>query len=364
MKELTEIDVEKKPKKAINPLKITAIVLSSLAAVLVLAALGIGFLLWYSGGLHGSMFSSRDNAVPQLEETEPQDALIDADWIDENGNAYHYRDDVISILLMGVDYMGKETKKWDDETVSNGGNADVLALVILDTKTFEFSILYIPRDTIADVIVMDADGNYIDTVRANICNSHSYGDGGPLSCQLTADAVSRLLMGVPVNRYASLHCDAIYTLNQIVGEVKITFDSDCTEIHSTFYQGNTVTLNNYYLKKLLIYRNYDDVDSAYTRGMRSMNVLKAMFDQLKEKIMADPTVALKMLDQLSDYITTDLELSEITYLARNIGKMNFNSDTVVRLQGETTMGEEYAEFHADKEWIHDFVVEKFCVPVQ
>ena len=206
---------EQKPKKSINPLKITAIVLSTLAVLLVLAALGIGFLLWYSGDLHGSMFSSRDNAVPRATEATEQQALIDADWIDENGNAYNYRDDVISILLMGVDYMGEETKLWDEETVSNGGNADVLGLVILDTKTFEFSILYIPRDTMADVIAMDADGNYIDTVRANICTSHSYGDGGALSCQLTTDAVSRLLMGVPVNRYAALNWDAIYTLNQI-----------------------------------------------------------------------------------------------------------------------------------------------------
>ena len=115
---------------------------------------------------------------------------------------------------------------------------------------------------------------------------------------------------------------------------------------------------------LVTYRDYENLDGAYIRGMRIMNVLKALFDQVKEKVMADPAVALEILNQLSDYITTDLELSEITYLARNIGKMNFNSDTVVRLQGETVMGEEYAEFHADQDWIHDFVVEKFCVPVQ
>ena len=28
------------------------------------------------------------------------------------------------------------------------------------------------------------------------------------------------------------------------------------------------------------------------------------------------------------------------------------------------MGEEYAEFHADREWIYDFVVDKFCVPAE
>lgn len=363
MKQQKEMNGEQKPAKSINPLKITAIVLSTLAAVLVLAALGIGYFLWYSGGLRGSMFSSRDSAVPQPTDALEQEVLMDADWIDENGNAYNYQDDVISILLMGIDYMADVEAFWDAEMVSNGGNADMLGLVILDTKTFEFSILYIPRDTVADVIAMDAEGNYIDTVRTNISVSHSYGDGEELSCQLTADAVSRLLMGAPVSRYAALDCDAIYTLNEIVGGVRITFDSDCTELHPSFTQGNTVTLNNLYLSMLVTYRDYDVVDSAYTRGMRIMNVLKALFDQLKGEIMEDPAVALEIFNRLSEYITTDLQLSEITFLARNIGKMDFTSDMVVRLQGETVMGEEYAEFHADQDWIYDFVVEKFCVPV-
>lgn len=363
MKQRRKDNGGQEPEKASNPLKVTAIVLSVLAALLVLLALGIGIFLWYTGGMRGGMFSSRDNAVPQPTEEAAQEALIEADWVDENGNAYNYRDDVISILLMGIDYMADE-KSWDEDTVSNGGNADMLGLVILDTKTFDFSILYIPRDTITDVIAMDADGNYIDTIRTNISVSHSYGDGEALSCQLTADAVSRLLMGVPVNRYAALDCDAIYTLNEIVGGVRITFDSDCTDLHSTFTQGNTVTLNNLYLSMLVTYRDYDNPDSAYIRGMRIMNVLKALFNQLKGDIMEDPTVALDIFNGLADYITTDLDLSEITYLARNIGKMDFSSDTIVRLQGETVMGEEYAEFHADQDWIYDFVVEKFCVPAQ
>lgn len=363
MKQLREKNGEQKLEKSSNSLKITAIVLSTLAAVLVLAALGIGFFLWNSSHLHGSMFSSRDSVVPQPTDATEQEVLIEADWIDENGNAYNYRDDVISILLMGIDYMANE-EIWDEETVSNGGNADMLGLVILDTNTFEFSILYIPRDTIADVIAMDAEGNYIDTVSANISVSHSYGDGEELSCQLTADAVSRLLMGAPVNRYAALNCDAIYALNELIGGVRITFESDCTDVRSFFTKGSTATLNNLQLRTLVTYRDCEVLDSAYTRGMRIMNVMKAMFDQLKEKIVENPAVALEIFNELSEYITTDLKLSEITFLARNIGKMDFSLDTVVSLQGETVLGEEYAEFHADQDWIYDFVVEKFCVPVQ
>lgn len=352
---------EQNQEKSLNPLKITAIVLSSLAVVLVLAAVGLGLYLWNSSSSGSGLFNFRDNEIPQPTDPASQEAAIDADWIDENGNAYNYRDDIISILIMGIDYMGKE-EHWEEGMVSNGGNADMLGLVILNTKTFDFSMLYIPRDTLADVIVMDAEGSYVDTVRTNISESHSYGDGGALSCQLTTDAVSRLLLGAPVNRYAALNCDAIYTLNEIVGGVRITFDSDCTELHPSFTEGNTVTLNNLYLSMLMTYRDYDNLDGSYIRGMRILNVMKAMFDQLKEKIMEDPAVALDILSKLSDYLMTDLDLSEITFLARNIGKMDFSLDTIVSLPGETVMGEKYVEYHADQEWIYDFVVEKFCEP--
>ena len=358
---------EKVEKKPINPLKIAAIVLSVLAVLLVLAAIGIGILFWYTGSMRDSMFSSREEIVVRpTEATEPAKEevkidVVDADWIDENGNAYNYRDDVISILIMGIDYMANEAK-WEEGTISNGGNADVLALVVLDTKTFEFNILYIPRDTMADVIAMDEEGNYIDTIRTNISTSHSYGDGGDLSCRLTEDAVSQLMMGAPVNRYAALHFDAIYTLNNILGGVNITFDADYTEIHSSFRAGNTAKLNNYYFNKMIMYRDLSDPESASTRGLRIMNILKAMFYQLKDKVMEDPTVVLDIVSKLGAHLTTDLEVSEITYLARNIGKMNFSEDTLVRLPGETVMGEEYAEFYADEEWIYNFVVEKFCVP--
>ena len=45
-----------KPKKNGNPMKVTAIVLSSLAAVLVLAAVGVGIFVWYSGSVRGKRF--------------------------------------------------------------------------------------------------------------------------------------------------------------------------------------------------------------------------------------------------------------------------------------------------------------------
>lgn len=360
---------KKKAKRA----KTAAIVFSILAVILVLIAVGIAVFLWYSSSVRGNMFAARTSisaTIPQPEAADPAEtgaaetsAPITADWIDNNGVAYKYRDDVISILLMGIDYMSDESF-WDSKTVSNGGNADVMALVILNTKTFDFSILYIPRDTMADVIAMDAEGNYIDTVRTNISAAHSYGDGKALSCELTADAVSQLLYGVPVNRYIALDYDALYTLNTIIGGLTITFTEDYTNISSAYTKGNTVTMNSWQMRQFITYRNTYDVGGAYDRGVRNMAVLKALFDQCKEEIAADPTVALDFMSQLGSYLTTDLDLSEITFLARNIGKMSFNSDTIIKLPGESVMGEKYAEFCPDEQWLHDFVADSFCVPVQ
>lgn len=366
-KYLRKETAEKKTKKA----KTAAIVFSILAAVLVLIAAGIAVFIWYSGSVRGTMFASRAGVsanIPQPEASDPTEAAeiaapISADWIDEKGVAYNYRDDIISILLMGIDYMNDE-RNWYYETVSNGGNADVMALVILNTKTFDFSILYIPRDTMADVIAMDAEGNYIDTLRTNISTAHSYGDGKELSCQLTAEAVSQLMYGVPVNRYVSLDYDALYALNSIIGGLKITFPEDYTFFNSSYTAGNTVTMNDLQLRTFMTYRSTTDVEGAYNRGVRNMVVLKALFEQCKDEIVADPTVALDFMSQLSSYLTTDLDLSEITFLARNIGKMSFTSDTVIRLPGESVMGEQYAEFYPDEQWLHDFVVDTFCVPAE
>lgn len=89
-------------------------------------------------------------------------------------------------------------------------------------------------------------------------------------------------------------------------------------------------------------------------------MLKAMFDQCKNKIAEEPTVVLDIMSELGSYLTTNLDVREISYLAQNIGKMDFSSDTVIKLPGEVRMGENYAEFYTDKDWLHDFVANTFC----
>lgn len=344
-----------------------AIVLASLAALLVLLAVGAWGFLRYTNTLRAGMFADRSSSQMQKirwqrdeeENVEPKEEGA-PDWIDEDGNEYRYRSDVQTLLVMGIDYMNNPTY-WDSNMVSNGGNADILALVIFDSRNDSMTILYIPRDTMANILMLDEQGNYLDTVFNNISASHSYGDGGSLSCELTADAVSTMLYGVPITRFAAMDFDSIPVINQALGGLELTFSDDFTHIDSSFQKGSTVTLTDKQLERLIRYRDHGELDGAYKRGMRDLKlVVKAMLDQLKRLAKKDPGAVMSVYNKLSPHMTSNLSLDEVSYLAQIVLGFDISGDTLITMPGVVTKGEKYAEFYPDETWLHDFVAETFC----
>ena len=84
-----------------------------------------------------------------------------------NGEHYRYNEDLINILIMGVDRKGSME---DTEAVvgKSSGQADVLFIASVNTKTGAVSLLHISRDTITDVDVLDVEGNYTGTEKMQI----------------------------------------------------------------------------------------------------------------------------------------------------------------------------------------------------
>ena len=349
------------------PLKIMALAMGIVILILLLLA-GAAWLFWqYSGHLQDGMFQPvQTTALPLSPSPAPTietEQTIVPDWIDQDGNAYIYRDDVVSVLLMGVDYMADETN-WSDSMEFNGGNADMLALEILDTSDNTLSLLYIPRDTMADLLMLDPDGNYLDMVNTNISAAHSYGDGGTLSCELTVDAVSRLLHGIPIQRYAALDYSAIDAVNELLGGVEVTLDRDYTEVDKSFVAGSTVKLTNEQFHALITYRDNTQLDSAFDRGLRHMQILNAMFDQCQAQFKSNLSFPAQLYNSAKDYFSTNLTLSEVSFLAQQVFSADFTADDVIILQGDIQEGELYAEYHPDEQWLHDFVVATFCEPIE
>ena len=104
-------------KKSLSREKIIAFTLAGLAAFLVIVASAGFIFLRYSGKLRRGMFQSHDpQEIQQLKEQRTASELLreeaeDIDWIDGDGNMYQYREDIVTILLMGIDY-NSEPSRW------------------------------------------------------------------------------------------------------------------------------------------------------------------------------------------------------------------------------------------------------------
>ena len=122
-----------------------------------------------------------------------------------NDTQYRQKKNITSILLMGIDH----------ESGSSGGQADFLQLLVIDDASKNVKRLVIDRDTMTPITVLGVLGNRSGIRTAQISLSHGFGDGKEQSCGLTAEAVSNLLLGAPVNYYLAMNLDGIATLNAV-----------------------------------------------------------------------------------------------------------------------------------------------------
>ena len=121
------------------------------------------------------------------------------------------KSDVETFLVMGLD---KASGTASSDSYNNDKQADFLMLLVFDNATKKCSAIHINRDTMAEVDILGVAGEKIDTVKKQIALAHTYGNGKNVSCQNTADAVSRLLHDVKVNHYISLALDSVAIFNK------------------------------------------------------------------------------------------------------------------------------------------------------
>lgn len=346
--------------------KAWAIVLTVLAILLLLVA---GAMLYFWSSLNRSadqVFARQTTVVPTIppaaEATPSRYDDIEADWIASDGTAYNYREGVINMLFIGVDYLNDERRAQYGKLV-NGGNSDVLILASLDTLNNTLSILEIPRDTMTDIIRLDEDNNFIDTIYTNISAAHSYSMDQEIACELTTDAVSRLLCGIPIHSYVALSYYAIKPINQLLGGVELTFDQDYTDLDPAFTEGATVTLTDDQFYAFVHDRDLYSLNSAYNRGARHIFLLNSLYDVCKAEFEADITFPIRMYNGVKEHVTTNLDLTQISYLAALVFEADFHASDVERIPGELTLGETYAEYFTDSDWIESYVAETLSVPV-
>ena len=279
---------------------------------------------------------------------------------------YQYNEDIINILVMGID---KETfttvggQSWDAEegSVYAGGQADALFLGVIDRKNEEVSIININRNAMVDVDIWDAEGNYQGIATKQIALQHGFGDGKEQSCERQAKAVSRMLGDIPIDLYVSISMDAIPELNDAVGgiEVEVLDDIIYPEYDMDLHQGDRVLLQGEKAYWYLRLRNENVFNSNELRLQRQKQYLKEYIEQVKGQTKKDLSVPIQLYNIVQKYMVTNVDVNSFTYLVAELLDYEIKLDSMYGIAGEVVQGNNFEEYYIDDEALEKMIIDLF-----
>jgi len=261
-----------------------------------------------------------------------------------NGKAYYYNEDLINILLIGVD-----KENLDD---NNGKQADAIYLVSADFKAKKAKILAISRNSLTDIEVYDMNGEFLDTEYKQICLSYAYGVDDVQSSVLTSKAVSRLLYDIPISGYYTVFMDSIGDIVNSVGGVPVTVPEDMTEASPKFKKGAKVNLKG---DEALFYLTYRK-DISEQRLQRQKDFVSSFISVAKKAVAKDISLPLDMYKKLAKNTVTDVDATSAVYLASEIIKADFE---ILQLPGEVGFDGTYETFKVDESALYEQVLDVF-----
>ena len=325
-----------KSTKSVSVKHIRTIALMVLVAVL----FTVSFLLFKQWEDKQGTFPKRDDVAE--------------DRITYNGAEYKLKDNVETVLVIGLDTFGDSG---DDSAYNNDKLADFLMLLVLDNQSSTVNAIQINRDTMADINVLGVAGEKVGTVNRQIALSHTYGNGKEVSCRNTADAVSGLFMNVKIDHYFSLTMDAVQEYNDLLGGVSVEVLDDFSGIDDTLKQGETVTLTG---AQALTYvrTRYGLDDSSNVRRMeRQRQYLQSLYNATKTKTSAEQGFAATASSALSKYMVSNCTVNQMQNIISKV--TSYATADIRKVEGESVKGEQYMEFYPNEDAVKSLVIDLF-----
>ncbi len=273
-------------------------------------------------------------------------AYDDTDDVFYNGQGYVYNENLINILCIGVDK--EKTDKKDRQ-------ADSLFLLSLDTEANLLNIITISRNTIADIDIYDMNNEFLSEDRAQICLSYVYGKDDKHSTLLTCKAVSRLLYDIPINSYYTIFLNSIEDIVDSIGGVEVVLPEDLTEADKSWKKGKKIKLNSDNALRFLQYRG----ETHGPRLERQKLFINSFMETAKKAFKEDVSLPLKVFNKLSKNSVTDIDASQVTYLATEMFEADFKMHS---LKGTVGFDGKYETFEIDEQALYETVLKLFYIP--
>lgn len=281
-----------------------------------------------------------------------------------NGKTYQYKENLMNILCLGIDSRDGIAK---EKTPGKAGQADCVILAVLDDDAKTIRLINISRDSMVPVHVYATDGSFVEDRTEQLALQYAYGDGRDWSCQLMEQAVSDLFYGLPIHGYCALSMNSIADLNDAVGGVTVTVPEDLAKMQpKMFTAGTTVTLKGELAYHFVHDRDYKsaDVASNNKRIARQKTYAVAFVNQMKQGMKEDLSLPVRLYQMAEKQMVTSISLDQAVYLCTEYMNSSFDTDNIYTVDGEVTMGEEYAEFHVDDDALYQLILDVFYEEVK
>ena len=262
-----------------------------------------------------------------------------------NGTAYAKKEDLETVLLLGVDKFEGETP----EGYLNNQQADFLLLLVIDKQHETCTPIQLNRDTMTEIQILGVTGEPAGTFTGQLALAHTYGSGEEDSCENTVLAVENLLYGVGIDHYVSLTMDGVALLNDLVGGVTVEVLDDFSGIDDSLVQGETVTLKG---QQAL----------TYVRSRGGMEDSSNLQQQLKQASQQDSGFTLDALLQLNEYMVSDCTVNQLSDLGDSLA--TYQVSDILTTPGDAQEGEEFMEFTVDEAALQQLVMDVFYEPVE
>lgn len=275
-----------------------------------------------------------------------------------NGTAYAKREDLETVLLLGVDKFAGETP----EGYLNNQQADFLLLLVLDEENETCTPIQLNRDTMTQIQILGVTGEPAGTFTGQLALAHTYGSGEEDSCENTVLAVENLLYGVGIDHYVSLTMDGVALLNDLVGGVPVEVLDDFSGIDDSLVQGEAVTLKGQQALTYVRSRGGLEDSSNLHRMERQRQYLSALQQQLKAAVQQEDGFTLDALLQLNEYMVSDCTVNQLSDLGDSLAA--YQVSDILTTPGDAQEGEEFMEFTVDEDALQQLVMDVFYEPVE
>ena len=269
-----------------------------------------------------------------------------------NGKTYVLNDHLSNYLLLGVDTEGSIREK---KTPGSAGQTDAIFLLSYDRAKETVVCLAIPRDTITQIEIFTPGGESTGFFSDHINLQYAFGDGRQKSCELSAEAVSRLLSGIRIDGCAAVNLSSIPKLATLVDGVEITIPDDTlAKENPAFTKGSRVLLDETNTELFVRYRDTDVMQSGFDRMNRQKVFIEAFAARLSQKQKEDASTVTRIFETMKEEMIT-----------------NMSNDIFVDLAGAERVGEietipgsrghegSYDVYRADESALYDLVIRLF-----